>query len=191
MGSGLSRGSRTHPPSSFKSWWSWSNVLWWLMYGCWEGIGGVGCVIRRDSRRHVLSQWMGLGPSGVSSTHPPLPLVIWGKCWSWSNISWWLFYGCFEGIGVEGCMIHREGRYSPSEWDWAPVVDYALIPPSPLLNFFIGVAVYFEPKILLKIKYINYSLFTLWIPTCLHAQPSIHAALIFSLVLFVYVFFKC
>ena len=89
-------------------------------------------------------------------------------------------------------MIHREGRYSPSEWDWAPVVDYALIPPSPLLNFFIGVAVYFEPKILLKIKYINYSLFTLSIPICrLHAQPSIHAALIFSLVLFVFVFLKC
>ena len=89
-------------------------------------------------------------------------------------------------------MIHREGRYSPSEWDWTPVVDYALIPPSPLLNFFIGVAVYFEPKILLKIKYINYSLFTLSIPICrLHAQPSIHAALIFSLVLFVFVFLKC
>ena len=106
------------------------------------------------------------------------------------NFLWWLFYGCFEGIGVEGCMIHREGRYSPSEWDWAPVVDYALIPPSPLLNFFIGVAVYFEPKILLKIKYINYSLFTLSIPICrLHAQPSIHAALIFSLVLFVCMFF--
>ena len=56
-------------------------------------------------------------------------------------------------------MIHREGRYSPSEWDWAPVVDYKFIPPSPLLNLFVGVAVYFEPQILVKIKYISYSLF--------------------------------
>ena len=101
---------------------------------------------------------------------------------------WWLFYGCFEGNGVEGCMI-KEGRYSPSEWDWAPVVDYAFIPPSSLLNFFVGVAVYFEPKIFLKIKYISYSLFTLWIPICLHAQPSIESTLIFSLVLFVYMCF--
>ena len=44
-------------------------------------------------------------------------------------------------------------------------------------------------EIFLKIKYISYYLFMLWIPICLHAQPSIHAALIFSLVLFVYMFF--
>ena len=111
---------------------------------------------------------------------------------NWTNFLWWLFYGCFEGIGVEGCMIPLEGRFSSCEWDWAPVVDYAFIPPSPLLNFFVRVAVYFEPKIFLKIKYISYFLFMLWIPICLHAQPSIDAALIFSLVLFVYVcFFKC
>ena len=47
------------------------------------------------------------------------------------------------------------------EWDWAPVVDYTFIPPSSLLNLFVGVAVYFEPKILFKFKYISYSLFTL------------------------------
>ena len=28
-------------------------------------------------------------------------------------------------------MIRREGRYSPSEWDWAPVGDHSLIPPPP------------------------------------------------------------
>ena len=46
-------------------------------------------------------------------------------------------------------------------------------PPSPPLNFLVGVAVYFEPKFLLKIKYINYSLFTFWIHLCLHAPPSL------------------
>jgi len=35
-------------------------------------------------------------------------------------------------IGGEGCMIRREDRYFPREWDWAPVGDLALIPPLPL-----------------------------------------------------------
>ena len=73
-----------------------------------------------------------------------------------------------------------------------PIGGLRIHSPSPLHNLFVGVTVYFEPKIFFKIKYISYSLFTLWIPICLHAQPSIDAALIFSLVLFVYVlFFKC
>ena len=36
-----------------------------------------------------------------------------------------------KGIGGEGCVIHRERRYSPGEWDLAPVGDQTLIPPPP------------------------------------------------------------
>ena len=136
----------------------------------------------------ILSQGMGYGPSGGYRTQPPpLPLKYGEYVDLDPNALQWSLYECFEGIGVVGCVIHREGRYFPSVWDWTPVVDYALIPPSHH-NFLVGVAVYLEPQF----KYINYSLFTLSIPICrLHAQPSIHAALIFSLVLFVFVFLKC
>ena len=85
--------------------------------------------------------------------------------------------------GDWGCGVYGTPRRQfPRKWDWAPVVKYAHF------NFF---AVYFEPKFLLKIKYINYSLFKLWIPLCLHPPPSIHAELIFSLVLFaIFYFYK-
>ena len=39
-------------------------------------------------------------------------------------------------------MIHREGRYSPIEWDWAPVGYHTLIPPPP---FIMGVNVDLGP----------------------------------------------
>jgi len=61
-----------------------------------------------------------------------------------------------------------------SQWmGLGPSGGLRIQPPSPLLNLFVRVAVYFEPNIFFKI----------------HAQPLIDAALIFSLVLFVYVFF--
>ena len=51
-------------------------------------------------------------------------------------------YGCWEGIGGVECVIRREGRYFPSEWDWAPVGDHSLIPPPP---FNMGVNVDLDP----------------------------------------------
>ena len=76
MGSGPSGGSRTHPPSPFKSWWSCSKCFM-MIDVCMLG-RDWGCGVRDPSRRQVLSQWMGLGPSGGSLTHPPLPRLIWG-----------------------------------------------------------------------------------------------------------------
>ena len=64
------------PPSPFKSWWSCSKCF--MMIDVWMLGRDWGCGVRDPSRRQVLSQWMGLGPSGGSLTHPPLPLLIWG-----------------------------------------------------------------------------------------------------------------
>ena len=70
-----------------------------------------------------------------------------------------MFYDdlCMDAKDV-GCMIPREYRYFPREWDLVPVGP-GLRTYYPHLKFLVRVAVYFEPKFLLKIKFINYFLF--------------------------------
>ena len=53
-------------------------------------------------RRQVLSQGMGLGPSGGSRTHPPSPLKYGGLCFV--MISLWML------LGNWGCGVHDTPR---------------------------------------------------------------------------------
>ena len=149
IGSGPSGGYRTHPPLPLQILLILIYVLRWLLYGCWEGIGGV-CefMIRREGRYFPRDwDWAPVGDHTLIPTPPPWNMG--GNVDLVPNVLWcflWMFWG---NLGLRGACIHREGRYSPREWDWAPVVDYAIIPPSPLLN------------LLVKIKFIKYSMFML------------------------------
>ena len=76
MGLGPSGGSCTQPPPLP------SNLadLDPMVYDYRSMDAGKGLGVPDLSRRQVLSQGMGLGPSGGSGTHPPSPLKYGGIC---------------------------------------------------------------------------------------------------------------
>ena len=135
---------------------------------------------------HDPSRRQGLDRAPVGDIALILPFLF-KSCWSWS-----MFYddccmdagkglgvcvssksvakaGTFRGIGIgpQWGITHSSPPLLLEIWgEMFPVVDYAIIPPSPLLY------------LLVKIKYIKYSMFMFWIPLCPLATPSIHVAVI-------------
>ena len=52
----------------FKSCWSWSNILWWLIYWCFEGLRDAWYTEKADTL-----QVNGIWPQWWLRTHPPPP----------------------------------------------------------------------------------------------------------------------
>ena len=163
--------------------WSFEILLFFVLY-----VNDWGWGLHDPSRRQVLSQGMGLGPSGGSRTHPPLPLELWGimliLILMFCND---LFMDVLRELGLCGAWYTKKAGSFPvygigPQW-WITHSS----PPPP---FLVWVLFACEPKFLLKIKYINYSLFTLWIPLCLHPPPLIYAAHFFSPHFFCMFFFN-